>query len=59
LVSVRDWVFVQPKISTEMKDFLYDVEEKAKSGKVQKQHDLWDDRMKATQSESAFGIRAL
>ena len=52
-------MFVQPKISTEMKDFLYDVEEKAKSGKVQKQHDLWDDRMKATQSESAFGIRAL
>lgn len=42
-----------------MKDFLYDMEELHKAGKLQQRHDLWDERMKGTQTDSAFGIRAL
>jgi hypothetical protein len=52
-------VRMQPKISSEMKDFLYDMEEAAKSGKLDKHSALWDDKMKATQTESAFGIRTV
>lgn len=51
--------FLQPKINAEMKDLLFAMEEQHKAGKLQQQHDLWDDKMKATQTQSAFGIRAL
>lgn len=50
---------MQPKISAEMKDMLYDLEEQHKQGKLKQHSELWDEKMKATQSESAFGIRAL
>lgn len=50
---------VQPKIDATMKAYLYDMEELHKEGKLQQQHELWDERMKGTQPESAFGIRAL
>lgn len=50
---------MQPKIKEDMKDFLYEMEEQHKAGKLQQHHDLWDEKMKATQTQSAFGIRAL
>lgn len=42
-----------------MKDFLYDMEELHKQGKLKQKSELWDDKMAATQTQSAFGIRAL
>eukprot|EP00892_Ulva_mutabilis_P004749 jgi/Ulvmu1/2646/UM014_0098.1 len=48
-----------PKIPSDMKDFLYDMEELHKQGKLQQKAKLWDDKMAATQTQSAFGIRAL
>jgi hypothetical protein len=50
---------LQPKISSEMKDYLYDMEELHKEGKLQKKAELWDDKMKATQTQSAFGLRCV
>lgn len=50
---------MQPKISADMKDALYDWEELHKEGKLQKKADLWDDKMKATQTASAFGLRCV
>lgn len=43
----------------EAKDYLLDAEEAAKDRKTMKGSLLWDDKMKATQTESAFGVRAL
>ena len=34
-------------------------EDEAKTRKAAKQSNLWDDKMRATQTESAFGVRAL
>lgn len=42
-----------------MKDLLYSMEEQQKQGKLQQHSALWDDKMKATQTESALGVRAL
>jgi hypothetical protein len=42
-----------------MKDFLYDMEELLKQGKLQEHSKLWDEKMMDTQTESACGIRAL
>ena len=50
---------VQPKVGAEMKAFLYDMEELHKAGKLQQTSALWDGKMKATQTQSAFGVRAL
>lgn len=50
---------MQPKISAEMKEYLYDCEELQKEGKLQQQAELWDDKMKATQTASAFGLRCV
>lgn len=42
-----------------MKDFLYNVEEAVRAGKLTQHAALWDEKMKATQTESALGVRAL
>lgn len=57
LVTVSDGM--QPKISAELKEYLYDCEELQKEGKLQQQAELWDDKMKATQTASAFGLRCV
>lgn len=42
-----------------MKSFLYDMEEASREGKLTQQKALWDSKMQATQTQSAFGVRAL
>lgn len=42
-----------------VKDYLLDAEESAKAKKEAKASLLWDDKMKATQIESAFGLRVI
>lgn len=39
------------------RDYLLEVEEAAKHRKQLRQSDLWDDKMKATQTQSACGIQ--
>jgi hypothetical protein len=39
------------------KNFLQAAEAAAKAVKEQKSHDLWDAKMRATQTNSAFGVR--
>ncbi len=49
----------QPKIPDCTKDYLLLAEDQAKEKKANKQSELWDDKIKATQTESAFGLRCL
>lgn len=42
-----------------MKEYLYEMEELYKEGKLQQHSKLWDGKMMDTQTESAFGVRAL
>ncbi|GMH38839.1 hypothetical protein BSKO_06737 [Bryopsis sp. KO-2023] len=49
----------QVKIPQATKDFLLDAEEEAKERKKEKASSLWDNKMKATQTESAFGLRVV
>ena len=57
--NTTGWSALQPKISSEMSDYLYDIEEQHKEGKLQQQSLLWDDKMKATQTESALRLGCL
>jgi hypothetical protein len=45
------------QIPESSKAYLLDAEEEAKARKSQKSSTVWDDKMKATQTESAFGVR--
>ncbi|KAL6748036.1 ankyrin repeat-containing domain protein [Haematococcus lacustris] len=49
----------QPKIPDATRDFLAQAEEEAKIRKANKQSELWDEKMRATQTESAVIIRGL
>lgn len=42
-----------------MKEYLFDVEEEAKEMRQKKASAVWDSKMKATQTESAFGVRVV
>lgn len=42
-----------------MKDLMYNMEEQWQEGSLQKKAILWDDKMRACQTESACGIRSL
>ena len=49
----------QAKLRGEIKDILEDAETRAKETKRDKASNLWDNKMKATQTESAFGVRVV
>ncbi len=49
----------QPKLAQEIKDLLLDAEAEAKERKKNKDATLWDEKMRATQTESAFGVRVV
>ncbi|GIL76631.1 hypothetical protein Vretimale_8833 [Volvox reticuliferus] len=49
----------QLKLPDSTKDYLADAEEAFKAAKDAKKSTLWDDKMKATQTESAFGLRVM
>ncbi|KAK9842747.1 hypothetical protein WJX74_001687 [Apatococcus lobatus] len=49
----------QAKLRAEIKDLLGEAETKAKEVKRDKASNLWDVKMKATQTESAFGVRVV
>jgi hypothetical protein len=49
----------QPKIPDASKDYLLDVEESYKKQKDEARSDLFGSKIQATQTESAFGVRAL
>eukprot|EP00775_Hariotina_reticulata_P012339 gene12339-12472_t len=46
----------QLKLPDATKSFLQEAEAAAKAAKEQKNHELWDAKMRATQTDSAFGI---
>jgi hypothetical protein len=45
------------QLSNPIKAYLQDAEEAFRAAKEEQRHALWDDRMRATQTQSAFGIR--
>eukprot|EP00879_Flechtneria_rotunda_P006099 GHRR01006412.1.p1 GENE.GHRR01006412.1~~GHRR01006412.1.p1 ORF type:complete len:608 (+),score=207.09 GHRR01006412.1:162-1985(+) len=47
----------QLKLSQQTRDYLKTAEEAAKAAKEERFHELWDAKMRATQTASAFGIR--
>jgi hypothetical protein len=47
------------QLPEEAKEYLKEAEEAAKARKAAQQAALWDDKMRATQTQSAFGVRAL
>ena len=49
----------QAKLRPEIKDVLDEAEARAKETKRDKTSNLWDNKMKATQTESAFGVRVV
>lgn len=49
----------QLKLPEATKDYLGGAEEAFKAAKEARKGELWDDKMRATQTESAFGVRAL
>lgn len=49
----------QPKLQPDIKDLLLDAETEAKERKKNRDSTLWDDKMRATQTESAFGVRVV
>ncbi|EFJ43608.1 hypothetical protein VOLCADRAFT_121415 [Volvox carteri f. nagariensis] len=49
----------QLKLPDNTKDYLAEAEESFKAAKDAKKGALWDDKMKATQTESAFGLRVM
>ncbi|KAG2486284.1 hypothetical protein HYH03_014989 [Edaphochlamys debaryana] len=49
----------QLKITDAIKDYLGEAEEAQRAAKEAKKSALWDDKMKATQTESAFGLRVM
>ena len=49
----------QAKLRGEIKDLLEEAETRARETKRDKASNLWDNKMKATQTESAFGVRVV
>lgn len=49
----------QPKCPESTKEYLGAAEDAAKEAKASKQSELWDEKMRATQTESAFGLRVV
>ena len=49
----------QAKLETDVKDLLLDAEAEAKTKRQQKGSAVWDEKIKATQTQSAFGVRCL
>ncbi|GFR51207.1 hypothetical protein Agub_g13556, partial [Astrephomene gubernaculifera] len=49
----------QLKLPEATREYLGEAEEAAKAAKEAKKSELWDDKMKATQTESAFGLRVM
>ncbi|KXZ46400.1 hypothetical protein GPECTOR_44g75 [Gonium pectorale] len=49
----------QVKLPDSTKDYLAEAEEAFKAAKEAKKSALWDDKMKATQTESAYGVRVM
>lgn len=49
----------QAKLEADVKDYLFDAETAAKDKRQKGSSALWDEKMKATQTESAFGVRCL
>lgn len=48
---------VLPQLPEFIKAYLQEAEEAAKLRKQEQKHQLWDGKMAATQTQSAFGIR--
>ena len=46
-----------PQLPAPVKAYLQQAEEAARCAKEEQRHALWDDKMRATQTQSAFGIR--
>lgn len=49
----------QAKLDADVKNYLFDIETAAKDKRQKGSSALWDEKMKATQTESAFGVRCL
>ena len=49
----------QAKLATEVKSFLADQETLAKDQRQFQKNSVWDEKMKATQTQSAYGVRCL
>lgn len=49
----------QPKCPSVTKDYLYDIEEAHKNKIAQKVLDTWGEKIRQTQTESAFGVGVL
>ena len=49
----------QAKLDADVKDFLSDAEASAKDKRQKGSSAVWDEKMKATQTDSAFGVRCL
>ncbi|MEW5310120.1 MAG: hypothetical protein WDW38_001948 [Sanguina aurantia] len=49
----------QVKLSEASRDYLLDAEEEAKVTRALKASSVWDEHMRATQTESAFGVRCV
>lgn len=45
------------QLSEPLKAFLQQAEEQARAAKEEQRHALWGDKMRATQTQSAYGIR--
>ncbi|KAL3148429.1 hypothetical protein ABBQ38_013880 [Trebouxia sp. C0009 RCD-2024] len=49
----------QAKLAAEVKSFLAEIETLAKDRRQIQKNSLWDDKMKATQTQSAYGVQCL
>jgi len=49
----------QAKLTSDVKGFLAEAECEAKDKRQLQKNNLWDEKMKATQTQSAFGIQCL
>lgn len=49
----------QAKLSSDVKGFLGEAEAEAKDKRQLQKNNLWNEKMKATQTQSAFGVQCL
>lgn len=56
VLSLLSYVCV-PQLSEAVKSYLQQAEEEFRAAKEEQRHALWDDKMRATQTQSAFGVR--
>ena len=49
----------QAKLAAEVKSFLADQETLAKDRRQIQKNNVWDEKMKATQTQSAYGVQCL